>query len=93
MKSKLSRFLRRVQQTREQEINCSECLDQISRYVDLELSAGVPERTLPQVRQHLEQCTVCQEEYQLLRDLARLETSNQPPTTGELITRLKRPSE
>lgn len=89
MKSNLARFLKRVQQTRDQEINCSECLDQISRYVDVELATRQAEQHMPRVSQHLEQCTVCQEEYQVLRELARFDEQDQAPGQDQLFDQLK----
>jgi hypothetical protein len=90
MEGKLSRWLKQVRDTQDEEIDCSACLDQISRYIDVELASGDAARALPQVGQHLGQCTVCREEYQLLRDLARLEANDRLPALEELIERLKR---
>jgi hypothetical protein len=89
MGSKLSRWLKKVQETQEEEISCSECLDQVSQYVDLELATGEAARRMPQLRQHLDQCRVCSEEYQVLRDLARLEAENDLPTHEELAGKLR----
>jgi hypothetical protein len=71
MDDKYSRWLSKIWATRDEEINCSECFDLVSAYVDLELSGGKPEETLPMVKHHIDQCAVCKEEYLLLRDLAR----------------------
>lgn len=84
MGSKLSRWLKRVQETQDEEISCSECLDQVSQYVDLELATGQAARRMPQLKHHLDQCKVCSEEYQVLRDLAHLEVEDDLPTNEEL---------
>ena len=90
MRSNLSKWMKRVQATQADEISCSQCLDQVSQYVDLELSnADEAAVRMPQVRQHLEQCKVCSEEYQLLRELASLERQGGLPTHADLIERLK----
>lgn len=86
---KFSQLIRRVRDTQAEEIDCSACLDQVSQYVDLELAHGDPAERMPQVKQHLEQCGVCFEEYQLLRDLARMEQAGRPPVTGELKDQLR----
>lgn len=75
--SQLERWLKRVYATRETEILCSECFDLLSAYIDLELSGQDAQARLPLVRAHLEQCKVCHEEYELVRDLARA-TGDQP---------------
>lgn len=92
MRSKLLSWIKRVQATQEEEINCSECLDQVSQYVDLELATGEAAQRMPRVKHHLDQCQVCCEEYQVLRDLARLEAGEDLPTNAELLDRLKRRS-
>jgi hypothetical protein len=88
MESKFSQWLKRVGDTRDDEIDCSSCLDQINRYVELELATGEPQRALPLVAHHLAQCKVCHEEYQLLRELALLEAHGQQPDNEELACRL-----
>lgn len=89
MEPKLSRWMKQVRETVEGEIDCSACLDQIDRYVDLELSTGDASRTMPQIHHHLGMCAVCREEYEILRDLARLESAGEPPAAEELMERLK----
>jgi hypothetical protein len=88
MGSKFSQFLKRVGDTRDDEINCSACLEQIAHYVELELAAGEPRREAPLVAHHLAQCKVCHEEYQLLRELALLEARGEQPDNEELARRL-----
>lgn len=90
MKTNLAKFVRHVHDTRDTEISCSVCLDLVSQYVDLEISTGDAVGKLPQVKQHLDQCQVCSEEYQVLRELAVLEAEQQLPTGEELINQLKK---
>ncbi|MEM5774572.1 MAG: hypothetical protein AAGU05_06180 [Anaerolineaceae bacterium] len=89
MTNKISRLLKRVNNTVENEINCSVCLEQISRYVDLELATGQAGQRMPQVAQHLGQCGVCHEEYQMLHELAVLESQGGLPSNDVLKNRLK----
>jgi predicted anti-sigma-YlaC factor YlaD len=72
MYSRLRDLIRKIAQTQDEEISCSECLDLVSRYVDLELAGENAGQEMPQVKLHLDQCQVCQEEYELLRELARM---------------------
>ena len=69
----LGRLLRNIAETDDDEISCTECFDLVSQYVDLEVAGTVSEQTLPGLKQHLQQCGVCREEYEILRDLVRLE--------------------
>lgn len=93
METKFSRWMRQVRDTRDEEIDCSACLDQISQYVDLELTRGEAAQVMPLVSHHLTQCAVCREEYGVLRELARLEMNGAMPTEEELLDQLQRPPE
>jgi hypothetical protein len=90
MESKFSQFLKRVGDTRDDEINCSACLEQIPHYIEVELATGEPQREAPLVAHHLAQCKVCHEEYQLLRDLALLEARGEQPDNEQLARCLTR---
>jgi predicted anti-sigma-YlaC factor YlaD len=79
---KLRRFdvwLRNISETQDEEISCTECLDLVSHFVELETSGGNVATELPQVKQHLDQCRACRDKYEMLRDLARLENESQSP--------------
>jgi hypothetical protein len=51
----------------------------VSWYVDLEAGGGDAARAMPALAQHLHQCGVCHEEYEVLRDLARADVDGAPP--------------
>ena len=89
MDSSLFNFIRQVAATQEEEILCSECLDLVSKYVDLELAGEEAEQALQPLKQHLEQCRACREEYELLRDLARMEAEGRLPAIEELRDQLE----
>jgi hypothetical protein len=80
---RLRRLLRHLADTEDQEISCDECFDLVSQYVDLEITGAVADRTLSQLRQHLQQCGVCQEEYEVLRDLAQLDKDGRGPSSDD----------
>lgn len=75
------RLLRHIRETEDDEISCTECFTLVPRYVDLEIAGQAADEKLPHLRQHLNQCGVCREEYETLRDLARLEAEGGPPPT------------
>jgi hypothetical protein len=77
-------LLRQLEQTQEHELSCSECFEQISDFVDLELAGQPVAERLPMLRQHLVQCRACREEYEVLRDLAQLEAAGELPADGDL---------
>jgi hypothetical protein len=83
-KDRFERWLKNIHQTQDEEISCSECFDSVSHYVEVELSGQDPALKMPQLRQHLKQCAACREEYETLRDLARLEKDDQLPSLDDL---------
>jgi hypothetical protein len=76
--SRLYDFIRKIARTQDEEINCSESLDRVSRFVDLELAGEDAGQQMPEVKLHLDQCQVCQEEHLLLRELVRLYAHGDP---------------
>jgi hypothetical protein len=73
------RLLQNIADTDDEEISCAECFDLVSQYVGLEAAGQAGDRTLPRLQQHLRQCGVCREEYEVLRDLVRLDADGRAP--------------
>ena len=78
------RLLRHIWETEDEEISCTECFDLVPQYVDLEIAGQMADKTLRRLRQHLNQCGVCREEYEVLHDLARLEAEGRLPSIEDL---------
>ena len=89
MKSgRFEKWLRNIYETQSEEISCTECFDLVSRFVELETSGRNAAAELPQMKQHLNQCPTCHEEYETLRDLARLENQGDAPSLDDLSNSL-----
>ncbi len=82
--SKLEQTLRQIYDTKDKELDCAGCFEWISDYVDRELAGEAVAERMPEVKHHLSQCKVCHEEYETLRDLARLEAEGRAPSPDEL---------
>ena len=82
--NRLERLLRLAARTEDAELSCSECFDVLPQYVDLEIAGQAPDSRLPLFRQHLDQCAVCREEYEMVRELARLEAEGRSPSIDDL---------
>jgi hypothetical protein len=61
--------------TRDVEIGCDDCLMQVASYCETELAGKEIPEALQLVREHLDICTECHEEYQALLS-AMLEESS-----------------
>ena len=83
-RTQIERLLRLVAHTEDEELSCSACFELLPQYVDLELSSEGADVQLPLFRHHLEQCAVCREEYETLRELARLEAEGRAPSIDDL---------
>ncbi len=81
---KLERWVRLIADTQPDEISCSECLDRISGYVEAEQAGDKPSEQMTQVAEHLVQCQVCREEYEVLSELVALENQGRAPSIDDL---------
>jgi hypothetical protein len=81
---RVERALRLIYDTQAAEIDCTECFERVSDYVDLEIAGEKAAEKMPALRHHLDLCGVCREEYETLRDLARLEAERRMPSAEDL---------
>jgi hypothetical protein len=51
------------------ELGCEECFDELDRYVELELAGVDADGAVPGMREHLEGCPACHDDYVSLRTL------------------------
>ena len=58
------------------EVGCEQCFEQLDEYVELELAGKAPDDRLPGLREHLQGCPACHEDYESLRDLVARERSS-----------------
>jgi hypothetical protein len=63
---KLPPWLHRLLGPARPEVSCEECFAVLDRYVELEAAGADAERRYPGMEPHLEGCSVCREEHDLL---------------------------
>ena len=61
-------LLKLIQHTHEVELTCPECLDELDRYAQSVLDGRPIDGLLVRVREHLEACSACNDEYDLILD-------------------------
>ena len=83
-KNRFERWLQTIYNTQDEEISCSECFDLMSHFVEVELVGEEADIKLPQLKQHLEQCPACRQEYETLRDIRILENKGELPSVDDL---------
>lgn len=64
----IRKMMEAVKMTREHELDCGHCYDEIDQFVELELSGKNAAEVMPLVQEHLDLCRACREEYQALLD-------------------------
>jgi predicted anti-sigma-YlaC factor YlaD len=79
------RWVHKIFTTQDEEMDCGELYEALSRFVDLELSGEDVACLLPDVCQHLEQCRECEELHQALLEVARLEAEGKLPEAEDLL--------
>jgi hypothetical protein len=84
----LDKLVRAVAETREEEIGCDECLEQLDRFVEMELAGLDAAAAMPLVRDHLDKCGDCREEFEMLLESLRATEGSMP--VGSLWARLRR---
>lgn len=70
-KQELADLSRAVAATKDVELDCDQCLDQVAAFAERELAGLAPGDALRLVEAHLADCDECREEYRGLRDALR----------------------
>jgi predicted anti-sigma-YlaC factor YlaD len=55
-----------VKATRDQEMDCGHCHDELDRFIEMKISGLKAEEAMPLVKEHLDICPACREEYEVL---------------------------
>jgi hypothetical protein len=62
----IDQLLRMIQRTRENELTCPECVDELDKFTQCTLDGKPIQGLLERVREHLEDCPFCAREFQLV---------------------------
>jgi hypothetical protein len=68
---RIKQMVRSILTARSDEIGCDECLEQLDRFVEMELTGKNPAEAMPLVQDHLERCRDCHEEFEALLEALR----------------------
>ena len=68
---KIRAIVREIVATRTDEMDCPECHAHLDRYADLLLDGANAYAVMPRLREHLEHCAHCQEEFEALLEALR----------------------
>jgi hypothetical protein len=68
---KVKSIVREIITTRTDEMDCPACHDHLDRYAELILEGSGAHAAMPRLRDHLEHCPHCREEFEALLDALR----------------------
>jgi predicted anti-sigma-YlaC factor YlaD len=60
------KMMNAVKATRDQEMDCGHCHDELDRFIEMKISGKNAAEALPLVQEHLDICPACREEYEVL---------------------------
>jgi len=63
------KFMRILEDVRAEEMSCDEMFDRLDEFVETEVESHDAEKLMPLVREHLDMCSECEEEYEALLDV------------------------
>ncbi|MGB2964811.1 MAG: hypothetical protein WBB69_12580 [Anaerolineales bacterium] len=62
----IKKMMEVVKKTREYELTCGHCYDELDLFIEMELSGKNAVEVMPLVKDHLDRCGACREEYETL---------------------------
>lgn len=62
----LKKMISKVSHTHEGEIGCDDCFEELHKFAEMELEGKSPEKAMPLIKEHLDNCGECRQEYQAL---------------------------
>jgi hypothetical protein len=60
------KFLRILEDVRAEDMSCDEMFNRLDEFVEAEVQSHDAEKLMPLVREHLDMCSHCEEEYEAL---------------------------
>ena len=70
-------FLRVLEDVRKEELSCEEIYSKLDEYVECEMDCNDAAHVMPLIREHLDICSECCEEYEALLDVVEKADKNQ----------------
>mgnify|MGYP001825095104 FL=1 len=62
----IQKLLKAVKSTRDKELDCGHCYDELDHFIEIKLSGKKASEAMPLVQEHLDRCPPCREEYEVL---------------------------
>ena len=86
----LDTFMIKIARTREVEVGCDDCAKHSARLVDALLQGNVQDEELLDILHHVLQCLPCCQEFEVLKECARMEADDSWPSEDELWNKIEK---
>jgi len=67
----IRKLMSSIQSTRDQELTCGHCYDELDQFIEMKLAGKDPAEAMPLVKEHLDRCKDCREEYEVLLEVIK----------------------
>lgn len=70
----IRKLMHLIRTTRDEELTCGHCYDELDQFIEIKLSGLNADEAMPLVKDHLERCAGCREEYEILLEALKAMT-------------------
>jgi hypothetical protein len=70
----IRKMMNSIRSTRDQEITCGHCFEELDQFIEMKLRGLNAEEAMPLVKEHLDRCAPCREEYEILLEALKAMT-------------------
>lgn len=60
------KMMNSIRSTKEEELTCGHCYDELDQFIEMKLLGKNADEAMPLVKEHLDRCAACREEYEAL---------------------------
>jgi len=62
----IQKMMNSIRSTKEEELTCGHCYEELDQFIEMKLLGKNAEEAMPLVKEHLDRCAACREEYEVL---------------------------
>jgi hypothetical protein len=62
----IRKMMNSIRMTHDKELTCGHCYDELDEFIEMKLRGLNAEEAKPLVKEHLDRCAACREEYEIL---------------------------
>ena len=70
----IRKLMHMIRNTRDEELTCGHCFDELDEFIEIKLRGLNADEAMPLVKDHLDRCAACREEYEILLEALKAMT-------------------